>query len=132
MTKTNWNLRFTEEKHQTLTLEISEADRLLGHTELSALGVEGLIHILMSMRMKMTPPVPEEFPTIPPVKQGPSNPIYAVIDVPVMPGKLVMVRHEGFGWLNFLFPQKEADKLAHGLLEQPALAKAPAVSKTLN
>jgi hypothetical protein len=131
MTKTSWNLRFTEETHHTLTLEISEGDKLLGHTELAAVGVEALIQILMSMRMKMTPPVPEEFPTIPPMK-GPSNPIYAVLDVPVMPGKLVMVRHEGLGWLNFLFPQKEADKLAHGLLEQPALAKAPAASKTLN
>jgi hypothetical protein len=131
MSKTNWNIRFTEDRHQTLTLEISDSEKLLGHTELSALGVEGLIQILMTMRMKMTPPVPMEFPTIPPVK-GPANPIYAVIDVPVMPGKLVMIRHEGLGWLNFLFPQKEADKLAHGLLEQPNLANKPAASKTLN
>jgi hypothetical protein len=39
----------------------------------------------------------------------------AVLDLPVLPGKLLAIRHDGLGWLSFVFPQNEADKLALGL-----------------
>lgn len=124
MSATNWNLRLTDETHHTLTLEISEGEKLLGHTELSTVGVEKLIHILAALRSKMSPEVDKSIPAGAP-PSGPANPVYAVLDVPVVPGKMLMLRHEGLGWQSFLLPQHEADRMAHGLLEQPKPQTAP-------
>jgi hypothetical protein len=120
MTATNWNIRFDETHPKSLTLEVSEEGKVLGQSVMSATDVEGLMNILAGFRLKMMPAVGHEIPRNHP-PSGPANPIYAVVDVPVLPGKLLMIRHEGFGWLSFLLPQKEAEKMAHGLLEQPTL-----------
>jgi len=121
---TELNIHFTEGSTDTLTLTVSEAGKPAAAAELSAAEVEAMIQVLAEYRTRMAPEVPKTLPEdLNP--RGPADPVYAVVDVPVVPGKMLMIRHDGIGWLTFLLPQSEADKLAHGLREISSAAKAP-------
>jgi len=58
------------------------------------------------------------------------DPIWAGVSHPAAPDRTLMIRHDGIGWLAFLFSQKEArslaDYLMKGLPESDIAARKPA------
>jgi hypothetical protein len=115
MAKTQARLR--QASQTELEMELDDGDRPAFKTALGAMDIDSLIGGLAHFRASMTPEVARQ----PPQGQnasGPSDPLFAVYDVPVLPGKYVAIRHPGIGWLSFLFPKAEAEKLGKALLAE--------------
>lgn len=118
MGKMTWRVGFTKENPDHLTVEMREDDRPLGHVSMLASEVEGLIDQLATFRARMKPEVSRISPSGD--VYGLHNPLFATLSLPVLPGRLLSIRHDGFGWLSFAFPQDTADKIADGLSSRRA------------
>jgi hypothetical protein len=82
---------------------------------LSAADVERLIVELAKFRREMTPEVPRKIPDGQ-HEGGIADPIFSLqlfVDQ-----KFLALRHPGIGWLTFLLPEAEAQKLGRGLVQR--------------
>jgi hypothetical protein len=93
---------------------------------LSAEEVERLIRELAKFRKTMVPEVPRK-PADGTYEDSEVDPILGV--QPVVDHKALMVRHPGIGWLLFLLPENEAQKLGQHLV-QPAPSTSTPHSQT--
>ncbi len=82
--------------------------------------LDALIAALVGIRARILPEVAHEAPGVAALR-GPLDPRYATYDIPVLPGRMLAVRHSGLGWLSFIFPEKEAQSIA-GALQKPLAA----------
>jgi hypothetical protein len=110
----------------TTSIVLTMEGRPLGHIILDARGLQDLITTLTHIRAGMEPPVALE------IASGTKLP--SVIDPvwraripphPSIPGPLLVLRHPGFGWLSFVFPDVEANSLGQWLV---ANSRKPAQS----
>jgi hypothetical protein len=101
----------------TTSLVLSMDGRPLGHIVLDASALENLITALANARAAMTQPVAPE------IASGTN--LRSIIDPtwriripphPSVPGPILALRHPGFGWLSFVFPDIEANSLAQWLV----------------
>jgi hypothetical protein len=107
------NIKITFNGPDSVSLESS------GRVTLLADGIEALIVELAKFRASMKPEVARQHPQAQNIS-GISDALFAVYDVAVLPGKSVAIRHPGLGWLSFLFPKEEAEKLGKALLAEDA------------
>ena len=117
MGQMGWNIKRSGD---TLIVEMLEDQKSLGYVAMTATETDDTIKHLAGFRAEMTPEIPRDVPK-PPIS-GPQNPYMAVFDVPVLPGKVLAIRHPGLGWLSFSLPQKVANGLADGLRGQSPLS----------
>ena len=98
-------------------IELRMNGQALGHIELAAAELEGFIHQLAGARAAMAEQVPVELETGARLANMAIAPNWRVGENPDL-GKALAVRHPGFGWLNFTFPQGDADLLEGFLLKR--------------
>ncbi len=90
-----------------------------GRREWSAKHVDELIRVLAEIRAEMSPAVSEEPP--PPHEVEPlHDPRYATQLHPFSGGTVLEFRHPALGWLEFVLPSLERDRIARSLAEQDA------------
>jgi hypothetical protein len=104
---------FLSEDRQRATLEIHADGTPLAHAIFDPPEFEQLIETLAALRAGMVDEVPREI--------DPGSRLAAIVD-PVwreLPdhddGKVLSLRHPGFGWLTFLIPWHEATHIAQQL-----------------
>lgn len=88
---------------------------LPGRTQWSAQNVSDLIQVLSEIRAEMSPPVPEEPPS---VIEPLYNPRYATELHRFSGGTVFEFRHPALGWLEFLVPSMERGRISRYLAEQ--------------
>ncbi len=115
-------LQLVSSSELRLTLAADGREKL--DVSLGASDIEALIANLAKARARMKPEVPKVRPLAP---RTLVSPLTAVVDVPGVPGKTLLFRHAGLGWLGFAFSQVDAGKIA-SRLKTPA--KKP-VKRTL-
>jgi len=82
---------------------------------LTASDVDSVISELSRFRKKMKPEVPRQLAGGQ-FEEGVVDPIYAI---PLRQGpdeKILFLRHPGLGWVTFIFPLHEAEKLGRALI----------------
>jgi hypothetical protein len=94
-------------------VEMSEDGKPIGRMTLDAAGLEELMHSLAGLRERMTDIVPfnldpgSRFRSV----RNPSWRLRPQRDA----SRALFVRHPGFGWMAFRFPDEEAERLSAGL-----------------
>ncbi len=92
-------------------------------TTANALQLDTLIRSLVLARAQLQPAAPKEPPLGEKVAyQG--DPRYWTNVDPVTGQTLLLLRHDGLGWLAFMFPPAERDRLAGYLIDQAKAAAA--------
>ena len=117
MPQMSWSVSVAASDRKTLSIGMLEDGKQIGHVAMTAVEAESLINLLISMRAQMIPEVDSK-PAPDKLSSGRQDPLFAVADLPVLPGKAIAIRHEGIGWLSFYFRDEEAEKLANALLDR--------------
>ena len=113
--KMTWRIGYAEKEQQNLTVQIREDEKALAHIVMTPDDIGSLIRHLSGFRANMKPEITRKMPTK--NLRSPQDPLCFVLDLPVLPGKLLVIRHDGLGWLSFAFSEGEAKKLATGFLD---------------
>lgn len=120
MVTTNVKITLTSQYHLRI-----EADGPIINFDVS--DVERLILELSKFRQKMTPEVPRKIPDGE-HEGGIIDPIFSLQSV--VDQKFLGLRHPGIGWLLFLIPEAEAQKLGRALLQpSPQTPGRPALTR---
>ncbi|MPZ32412.1 MAG: hypothetical protein GEV13_15670 [Rhodospirillales bacterium] len=101
----------------TVTIELHEHNRALGHIILDAAALDQVIEKLGELRMQMRDQVATEIPSgigLPSIV----DPAWRTHMPPhsSIPGPSLALRHPGFGWVSFIFPSTEARAIAEWLM----------------
>jgi len=115
MANMSWNISLT--KDGGLSVGMLKDRKQLGYVTMISNEVERLIALLAQFRAQMKPEV-DRTPGVEKLSTGLQDPLFAVGDLPVLPGKALAIRHDGIGWLSFYFQDQEASKLANALLDR--------------
>jgi hypothetical protein len=94
-----------------IALTISDEQQPLGQVVLNAEGVERLIMHLAGLRARLNPEVPRFLPAQAPAGGSP-DPMSMVYDRADLSGKVLAIRHDGLGWLSFIYGAATASRLA--------------------
>lgn len=92
---------------------------LPGRREWNAQHITDLIQVLSEIRAEMTPAVPEEPPRMHEL-EALHNPRYATELHQFSGGTVFEFRHPSLGWLEFVLPSLERNRIARFLAEQEA------------
>jgi hypothetical protein len=98
-------------------LTIAESEQKSVCAMLVADEVEALIRELAAARARAEPIV-DYFDIADALPTDQHIPLFAVDDRPELPGKALNIRHEGIGWVSYVFRDQEAEVLANALLRQ--------------
>ena len=120
MTRMELKARLNETRTEAI-IELWMEGRPLGHINLPAAELEGFIHQLARHRRRMAEEVVRDL--------DPGARLEAEIDPAWRSpkkwsgegaeGKLLALRHPGLGWLAFVFPEQEAQRIAEYLAGKP-------------
>lgn len=103
-----------------------------GHSfKLNTLQLDTLIQQLSNAREELRPPVVNDAPLGVPVKSI-VDPRYYTEPHAETGGTILMLRHPGFGWVTFLLPPEERDRLSGYFTKQAEVQKAASPSKPLH
>jgi len=89
---------------------------LPGRLEWRAEHVEALIQVLADIRSQMSPPVADEPPPV--HTEALHDPRYAMELHPFSGGTLLEFRHPSLGWIEFVLPSRERERMSRLLVEQ--------------
>jgi hypothetical protein len=95
-----------QDRHH-VTLEMRQNGKPLGHVFLDSSTAETLIHNLAGCRSQLTEQVVDNL-DIGSRLDAIIDPVWKTQPNRYPEGRLLALRHPGFGWLSFLFPDKEA------------------------
>lgn len=98
-----------------VTIELHDGDKPSSKVTLDVKDVDAVIAGFAQLRAAMTPEIPRELPDSA-HERGVLGPPWAVARHPSAPEKTLFLRHPGFGWITFIFPPQEAEKLGNALL----------------
>jgi hypothetical protein len=98
--------KFTYNGPTSISVQLPSATVTLGTEDIDALILQ-----LAKFRAQMTPKIERT------LKDGEHG--LGIVDPlwqlhPTIDHKILFVRHDGFGWMSFLFPHQEAKKLGNG------------------
>lgn len=105
-----------------MRIEISEDGIPKAWIEATAPEVDSLISSFANLRAGMVPEVSRQLPQGDAAMKGPYDPLFGVYDAPVIPARILAIRHDGLGWLSFVFLENEAKKIA-GEFQRPLVSQ---------
>jgi hypothetical protein len=94
-----------------IAFTICDEQKPLGQVVLNAEAVERLIMHLAGLLARLNPEVPR-FLTAQAPAGGSPDPMSMVYDRADLSGKVLAIRHDGLGWLSFLYGSATASRLA--------------------
>lgn len=97
-----------------VSIELRDGEIAASKLTLDLADVEALIAGLAQLRMAMTPEIVREVPESA-HRTGVLGPPWAVARHPSAKEKTLFVRHPGFGWVTFVLPPEEAQKMGNAL-----------------
>lgn len=102
---------------EQVTLQINDDRGLGGHVFLDGAETEQVLHGIAKCRAALRDPVPPDL--------DPGARLEALVDprwridgVRLPEGRVLMLRHPGFGWLSFVIPDHEAKAMAEWLTKE--------------
>ncbi len=111
----NTSLNFTYLGPDGVRLEMRHVSGLGGGAvTLSAMDIDTVIEQLAKFREQMTPEIARVLPDGD--HRGIVDPLWQVKSA--VDQKMLFVRHQGLGWLSFVFPPREANRLGNSLLSE--------------
>jgi hypothetical protein len=108
--------KFVPISNTELMIGLFENDKPCPEVKLDASDIDGLIAALAEFRSNMTPEISSTLSSG--SFQSIVDPLWNALASPLLPGKIVAVRHPGYGWVGFQFPSDEAAKLGAFLSDQ--------------
>jgi hypothetical protein len=103
-----------DQKKEHVLLDFVVDGKSTGRGGLSAADIDTLIMGLSRARASLTDGVPDELdPGANPLAI--QDPKWRALPVMLPTGYSLDLRHPGFGWIRFVFPQPQAQKIAHYL-----------------
>ena len=108
-------------------LEIRGGEGQLLSAQLDAAALEALMDQLATARAALSPMVPETIDDRMHVRVMP-DPVWCMPADDQYGGRVLVLRHPGFGWLGYLFPRKEALQVARWLVHGFEKAKVSGAS----
>jgi hypothetical protein len=107
----------SSDDRETLHLQFDEEDRLLGHVVLDGASAEQLTHEIAGHRARLKE-LPAKELDIGSRVDAVFDPIWLGYGKNTDQGRLLALRHPGFGWLGFIIPDHKAAAMAKWLPEE--------------
>lgn len=101
-----------------MTLQFWDGETLAANFALSASDLETLIAVLAGQRAQMKDPVPTTMTEGDQVLNVQRNPEWFCGFPAEFSGRLLVIRHDGFGWLGFQLPDERARALSTALINE--------------
>jgi hypothetical protein len=114
-----------EPSKRELTLQFWDGETLRANLVLSASDLETLIAVLASKRAQMKDPVPTMVTEGDQIQNVQRNPEWYCGFPGGHSGRLLAIRHDGFGWLGFQLPVERARALSMALTDEQSLPTQP-------
>lgn len=108
-----------DQKTQQVCIELIEGDQPIAHITLELPEFSTLLRNLGQLRTKFAEPVPR---SLEPRARMDVNDLtaYSVISGPSEEGRVLAVRHPGYGWLAFAIPERGCSRISADLVRQAA------------
>jgi hypothetical protein len=114
--------KLTKVSDTEISVAFMDGQKPVPEARLGASDIEKFIAQLAALREGLSPKVGEKPPNR--EARGPIDPRILLYNA-ALPGRIMVIRHPGIGWLSVIFSENEASKLGQALLVKNRLAIRP-------